>query len=162
MEHKPGEMPDIEAMRLGVDYRFPITCRSFTVYVRPLTHQEMVKAAQEVGAEMARMPKSAQTPITEHSLLSKYILSKATTSDVGKTDYELTEPILDRMTPEELTHLFKQYVGNTDRCNPSLDAMSIEEVKELVEMVKKNPQQAIGCSFFQLVNMVRYLLTNDG
>lgn len=152
----------LQAMRLGINYRHPIVIRGFTLQVRPLTHMEQVETTQEVSAVMMDLPESARNRITEHSILCKKILVKASTSDVDANDPQITEMVLDRMTNEELQFLFKQYVSITDKCNPSLDAISINEVNELVADLKKNPTQLTELTFLQSVNIVRYLLTNDG
>lgn len=156
------DIPQLEAMRLGVFYRQPISIRGFSLSVRPLTHMEMVGCTQNVAEKISRMPMAFQNAVAEHSMLCKEILVLASTSDVGANDPMITEYILDRMTNEELEFLFKQYVSICDKCNPALDSLPKEELERLVAEVKKKPDQATQLSFTQLVSIVRSLLTSEG
>lgn len=156
-----SQIPQIDAMRLGVDYRLELKLREFSVPVRPITISETLEIASRVGAHMARLPEASRNRVTEHVLLAKETLKVASTSDVGKQDMQLTDIILDKMTPDELTFAYKQYVSATDKVNPALEQLSKEEIEDIYELVKKNQSQLIECSFLQLVNLARYLLTQS-
>lgn len=163
-------LQQIDAMRSGVDYRFPVKVRSFELDVRPLSLMETVTVAQRVAEAMKSVPESARNRLTEHSFLAKFTLETASTSDVGAKDPKITEYVLDRMTAEELMAIFKQYVAIVDRANPVLDFMTPAELEAILDELKKNrleltpedwDSQLIELSFSQLVSITRFLLTKD-
>jgi hypothetical protein len=147
---------------MGVAWRHNLQVRNYSVLVRPLSISETLQVVHSVAARLQAQPLLARTSALELSLLAKETLIVASTSDVGMQDAMLTEYLLDMLTPDELTHLYKQYSGMLDKVNPSLEDLKPEEMKALVEMVKKNPTEAIELSFLQLVNVVRFLVTSGG
>lgn len=160
----------IEAMRAGVDYRFPIRIRQFQLEVRPLSIMESVQVAQQVAEEVKKVPDSARNRLTEHTFLAKATLIKATTSDVGANDPKITDYIMDRMTGDEVQALFKQYISVVDRANPSLEFMENKDVEVLIDSIKKNrtemdlvesDSQLTELSIWELASIVRYFLTKD-
>ncbi len=162
-EQNPHDrLPQLDAMRMGVEYRLEIKVREFKMSVRPITITETIQVASKVADKLMTLPKTAQNRITEHVLLAKETLMLASTSDVDVNDPKITDFILDRMTPDEIDNLFKQYVAATDKVNPSLEEMSTERVEALVEDIKKNPSLLIEHSFLELVNVSRYLLAHKG
>lgn len=151
----------LEQMRMGVDYRFPVQLRAFKVMLRPLSVSEMMECTSNTAQYISQISESQRTRVTEHLYFAKQILVKASTPEVDSNiQPELTDYLLSKMTNEEVQFLYKQYVAITDKCNPILEEMTIEEVKELVDEVKKNPSALIDLSFLDLVNIVRSLLTN--
>lgn len=155
-------IPELEAMRMGTAYRAPVTIRGFSFQVRPISVGETLEIAEEVVERMKVLSEVARNRVTEHTMLSKLTLMRSSTSDVGATDFKIHEYLLDKMTPDELHFAFKQYVSICDRCNPCLEEMPVERLKELAEQVKKSPSEAIELSFLDLVNLARYLLTSVG
>lgn len=157
-------IPQIDAMRLGVDYRFTVQVREFKLHLRPLAISEVVKVAHEVASDLSQMPKVAQTSLTENMTLAKRTLVMASTPDVGVNQPTITELIFDKMTPDELQFIYKQYLSGCDRANPALEILSYDEVVALVEDVKKkaSPAEQVSAltelSFLQLVSMVHLLL----
>ncbi len=155
------DFQQIEAMRQGVDYRFEIRCRQFAFKARPLSALETVQTAQEVADRLERLPPSQRSGVVESLLMAQVMLEKASTSDVGASDFKVTQMMLERMTPDEVQFLFKQYTSICDRCNPSLETLPAARIEELVEAVKKSPkpeETLIECSFLELVNISRHLL----
>lgn len=153
----------IDAMRMGTDYRVPVNVRGFRMLVRPLSMQETVEVASSVQARLDGLPVSARSSLTEHTILAQETLQKASTSDVGKTDYQITEVIMQKMTPDEISYLWKQYVSAIDKTNPSLEMMREEELVLLAEALKKSPPGELGLalielSFSQLVSLALHLL----
>jgi len=157
----PSNSDILSAMRQGVDYRLEITCRAFKMWVRPLSSYENMLVSQEVADRLLRLPPTHRLPSVEATMRAKITLQTASTSDVGKNDYRLTELEMDRMSSDEIAYLFKQYASACDKVNPSLDTMPREQVEALAEALKKSPSEAIELSFSDLVNIVRYLLTPD-
>lgn len=154
----------IDAMRLGVDYRLPIHVRGFKMYVRPLTVMESVQIASDVHAELSKLPEQSRNRLTEHWFLARETLKLASTSDVGKNDPKITDLILSKMTNDEIHFLFKQYVAACDKVNPALELLKTEDVQALVDSIKKNsPEdwayQLTELSFLQLTSLAHFFLT---
>lgn len=153
------QIPELDSMRMGVDYRGILKIRNLSIPIRPLAIVEFVQIANEVAGELEDMPERQRTSFLEHLLVAKKTLQKASTPDVGsKVHPKLTDHVLDRMTPEEVEFAYKQYVAATERVNPALEEMKVEEIQELVEKVKKSPSDLIELSFLELVNLSRHLL----
>lgn len=153
----------LEQMRAGIEQRYPISIRQFRMMVRPLTIMEIQNITMEVAEKLETLPDHARTTMMESSLLAKEKLKAASTSEPGGSDAKITDYILDRMTADELQSLFKQYVAVCDRCNPSLEQLSDDRLKELSEAVKKNGDLAlIELSSLELINLCRFLLAVKG
>lgn len=159
------ELPEVEAMRMGIAYRFPISLRAFKMEVRPLTMSETIQVKQEVVRVLGSLPTNQRTPLEEHTLLARETLKLASQSDVGSGDFGITDAMLDNMRPEEIRYLMKEYVKVVDKCDPCFEEMSIEELEELVDYLKKeskkNPLALTEFSFSQLVSVARYLMTKE-
>lgn len=156
----------VDAMRLGVNYRLEISCRGFKMMVRPLTIMETVQAAANVVEKMKTMPESWKTRMTEHLYTAREMLKFASTSDVGKQDSSITDPMLDAMTADEVQFLYRQYVAATDRANPCLELMKDTELQLLVEDIKKNfatesASALTELTFLQAINLVQFFLTRS-
>lgn len=156
----------IDAMRAGVDYRFPIRIRQFAFEVRPLSILETVQVAQKVAESIRAAPESARNRLTEHTFLAKETLIVASTPDVGVNKPQITDYILDRMTNDELQFAYNQYVGVIDRANPQLELMSSEDLDALIADLKKNPEEGSALVFrltelslSQLMSIAHFFLT---
>lgn len=163
------DVEQLAQMRAGVDYRFVISIRGFKLAVRPLSIIETVRIAADVTEKLQDIPEIMRATITQHTLLAKETIKMASTSDVGSNDPKITDYILDRMTPDEMNTLFREYLHHCDRVNPSLEKMSREDLAALVTALKKNVKspeeldlQLIGLSVLQLHNMAHYLLSISG
>lgn len=161
MESPRDLIPQVEAMRQGIDYRFTITLRGFSVSVRPLTSKELVQVAGNLMNYLSGLPQQHRTALAEADAHARETLKLASTSDVGRFDPQITDPMLDRMTSDEIRFLLKEYVAVCDRVNPCLEKMSDEEVKLLVEAVKKNPSQLTELSSWAMENVCRVLISGD-
>jgi hypothetical protein len=158
-----ARIPEIDAMRLGVDFRLEIKVRKMSIMVRPISVSETLKVAAEVVRSLTLAAPEARNKMTENILTAKETLKLASTSDVGKTDYQLTDIILDAMTPDELNFVFKQYVAATDKVNPCLETMEPDKLDELIEALKKTPKPTLvsaltGLSFSELLSISERLL----
>lgn len=155
----------IDAMRLGVNYRLEIKVRGFKIMVRPLAIQETLQVAATVQEEISKLPASAQNRLSEHFILAKETLKLASTTDVGRNDPRITDLILTQMTNDELHYLFKQYVAACDKVNPALELLTPSDMQTLVDELKKNSDETeLGLaltelSFLQLASLARYFLT---
>lgn len=158
------KVAEIEAMRMGVDYSFRIALRGFSCNVRPLSNSEFTQAYASVAEYMRLVPEFRRTKLTEDNALAREFL-KLATSVFGQPVGALTDPILDRMSNDEIMFLYKEWLAVCDKVNPVLERMSVENIKALVEEVKKNPPEDLAfqlteLSFSQMRNILFYLLTN--
>lgn len=146
---------------MGVDYRFPLNIRSYRIFVRPISVMETIQVASNVTEALQSQPESARHRLTENLFIARETLKVASTPEVGsKVQPAITDYVLERMTPDEIEYAFKQYVSACDKVNPALEELPEEQLKEIVETLKKNPSQAIEQSFLALVNVVRFLMTS--
>lgn len=155
---------NLDKMRLGVASRFPLQMRGFTATFRPLSIYETNVVAAEVVAELAQKPKSQQNPIMENSLLSIKIIEKASTSDIDKTDPQISAMELQRLSPKEVEFLYAEYVSACDKLNPRIESMTQEQIDVLVEECKKKEDGLDSAlaelSFWQVWNIARSCLTS--
>lgn len=163
------DIPQIEQMRMGVQYRFPVKLRGFTIHLRPLSTDEAGKVFCAVQDRLEQLPKeSHRTQAMQQFFFSRETLQRASTSDPDKNDPQLTDLILGRFTTEELAYLLKEYNAGCDGCNPMLENMTEQDIKKLVDEVKKNldgvaplkdlQSRLIELSFLELVNLSMALL----
>ncbi len=154
-------MDNLELMRLGSSYRFPVKLREFTIMLRPLTVLESITVMGETKAHLEKLPKYNQNAITEHVLFSQKTLQLASTSKPDGNDPTITEHELSQTTPDELTYLFKEYLAVADKVNPAFDALPVETLNKLVAEAKKNDLILIELSFSEIVNVCRYLISES-
>lgn len=157
-------LPELEKMRLGVAYKFPVKVRDFTVQLRPLTISETIQVHANVIDHLKSVPDAANNAVNESSSIAKESLKFASQSDYGTGDYKLTDAVMNRWTPAELDYVFKQYVAGTDICSPQLEEIGTDGLEQLVEELKKKAkgEQLLLLteqSFLVLANLARYLLT---
>lgn len=166
MAIRTADIPQLNEMRLGVDYFFTVTLRRFKLRVRPLSISENVQVVGNVSETLARVPENLRSRLTENSLIAKETLKLASTSDVGANDAQITDLVMDHMTPDELQVLFKQYVAHCDRVNPELEKMDPADLDALIDALKKSaPDPEVlalrltELSVSQLHNLALSLLT---
>lgn len=134
---RSSDFPDLEAMRQGINYRFPVACRGKSWQLRPLSSIEIIQSASETSDRLSKLPEGQQNGITTSLLNAMYQLEKASSEDVGQPG-NLTVVMLERMTPDEVNHIWKQYVRITDKVNPDIEDVPAEELENIVEGLKKN------------------------
>lgn len=154
-------LDQLALMREGINYRFPVSVRRFKVYLRPLSNTEETNVITAVLEELRSIPEDKLNPLDESRYMAMEKLQLASTSDEGKTDYKLTKALMAKWTPDEIQHVFTQYTQGLELCNPALEEMTTDQVKELVESVKKNHLALTDCTTLQLRKMVEYFLTSD-
>lgn len=154
------DIPQLEAMRHGIDYKFKITCRNFEVFVRPLSALEVVQAASEAAEHFQKLTEVQKISITMSLLMATCQLEKASSPDIGEFP-TLTRKMLEMMTPDEINHLWKQYVRVCDRVNPSFENMGADELSNTVEALKKSSDRLsllTDLSISQLITVCLHLL----
>lgn len=154
---------NIDKMRMGIAARFPLVMRSFVGTFRPLSIYETNVVAAEVMAELQTKPKTQQNAMMENSLLSIKILEKASTSDIDKTDYQVSALELQRLSAPEIEFLYAEYVSAVDKMNPRLEVLTKEQIDDLVLECKKKEDgldlALAQLSFWQVWNIARAYLT---
>lgn len=140
-------MDQIDQMRSGVNYRGSIRIRGYELFVRPLSLSETIKVAGNVAARLRDIPAGVRSSLHEHTILAMETIVLASTSDVGANDPQITETVVERMTPEEVQNLFLQYVSVVDKANPALEMLDSAEVQALVDQLKKSPTGPSGLAF---------------
>lgn len=151
-------IPQVEQLRDGVDYRFKVTIRKFSIMLRPLSIYEVNKVAANVSERMEEMNQYQRNQLTEHTLVAQETLKLASTSDVDVDDPTITDLIISKMTAEEVSALFKEYVAITDKCNPVLELLPNDVLKSMIEDLKKNPSLVTERSFLELASICRSLI----
>lgn len=162
MQAKIDQIPQLEAMRAGIGYRFTVKVRDFKLVLRPLSIVEIQQVYASVAAAMSELPPVQQTQFMQDSLMAQETLVLASTSDIDARDPHITNLILSRMTNDELAYLYKQYVAECDRISPLFEKMPAKEAQELVETLKKSPDQATRCSYSQLLSCLLSILSTEG
>lgn len=159
----PDRLTELDAMRMGTEYRMEIALRGFKMPVRPLAMSEIVQIHHKVAEYVGTLPVSARTAQNEHYYAAREYLKAASTEDIGRGEVRIGDPVLDRMTVDEVMHLYRQYINTVDKANPSLEFLNSEDIQRLVEEVKKKPEQLDSAvtelSFLELVSLVRFFLT---
>lgn len=159
----PSEFPNLALIRQGIHYRFEVKCRGLVLSLRPLSISEEDQISQEVIEQMSELQDHQKTSLKQSILLAMKKLERASTTDVGAQDWKITCIELERFTPGEVDHLFKQYVAKCDVISPMFDRLPREMVEKLVEGLKKNSKDLgmilTELSFFQLVDICHHLLT---
>lgn len=161
MINPPITVEELALMRDGIEFRQLVKIRKFQVHLRPLTNAEMNMVTAQVIKTMQSSPEEYKNSLAENTLMAKVTLRIASTTDPVSNDPKLTEYLLDQMTNDEINAIWKEYCGVIERTNPVFDRMKVEDVRALIEEVKKNPSRVIELSFTDMVN-VCLVLTSDG
>lgn len=154
-------LPQLDAMRQGTSYRIKVVVRQFSVFLRPLTMDETTKVVSEVASHLSSIPQERRTPIYENGILAKYTLKLASTSDEETEDPQLGDLLLGKLTPDELQSIWKQYQKGLELCDPDLNELSPDKIKDLVDDLKKNPSIMTELSFWELENVCRHFLQGE-
>lgn len=154
---KTVDIPQLALMRAGIDYKFEVSIRSFKVTLRPLTNLEIIQATSQAVAEYSKLPENQRVSISASLYSAMYQLEKASAPDVG--DYP-TLPLttLQMMNPNEVNHLWKQYVNITEKVNPSFEEMTIEQLDAIVADLKKNSDPRSTLTDLSISNVNETLL----
>lgn len=157
-EHTPDDI--LAALRMGVDYTFTIKVRSLELAVRPLAVSEVVRLTADAREQLSKLPPEGQTEMIWNVLLAKGYLRYATKPDVGsKVEPRLTDYVLDRMTNDELSALFRAYLDGVELLNPAVETIGEQQLAELVEAAKKNSvSQLTAWSRWRLATVLSKLI----
>lgn len=163
MGNPNSEYPNLALIRAGIQNRFPITLRKFTVMVRPLSVLEETQISEAVASELSSMPSHLQLSMRQTASLAIKKLEMAQTSDVGKSDGKMFASELSQLSAGEIDALFKEYIAGCDKLSPTREQLGQEKLVEIVDALKKSTQDMemilTELSFFQLRDICRHLLT---
>lgn len=155
------KIEQIEQMRMGIDFKFPVSVRSFSINLRPLSLSEQAQVTADVMAQLKLLPEEQRTRIKEHQLHVNHTIVLASTTDFGTNDPKISHYILERCTDRELQAIWQEYCAICDRVDPALEKMDKDKINVLVDELKKNPHYVSECSFLELVNICRHLIIED-
>lgn len=148
----------LELMRFGVEYKFKVRLNKFEIIFRPLSELEVTQIADETRDFILSQPEAHRTDLKYSAVYANKTLQQASTSAPGKTDYQITEAVLVRCTPDEIMFLFNEYNKCVDKVNPSLEKMDVKELEDLVASAKKKALVMTELSFWQMENLCRALI----
>lgn len=155
-------LPELDQMRAGVEYRFPVQLRGWRCSLRPITISEHMTVNQEVINELMGIPEAARNAINENYLLAKKILRIASKPGPdSKEEGPLQDYLLDRMTVEEVLYAYKQWRRGCEQCDPQLEQMTVDELTALVDKVKKNQIPLTDLSLWESVQIVKHFLARS-
>ena len=159
MKQITDDLPELELMRQGVQYKFSLKIRNWSVPVRPVTVGEHMSINNEVINDMAGLSPLMRSTLNESYMLAKSMLKKASAEPPPSTRLgPITDLLLDSMTIDEVLFLYTQYEAGVAKVNPKFELLSNDDVQELISKVKKKESALTDCSFSQLVSMVHSLL----
>lgn len=121
-------------MRAGVKESYEIRLRELIIPVRVLSLDEINEIRRTVKTDMARLAGADEADSSVK--MQRYVLKLA--SNVNNTAPLLGDKLLSMLTIDELNHLYNEYMKVIDDVNPSLETISPEEFRRLVDAVKKN------------------------
>lgn len=148
----------LDAMRRGVEYRFPVKVRRKVIMMRPLSIDEHAKITAETVEQLAMLPSTQKTSMKEHLIYTAALIERASTSDTQGKDPRLTEMLVNEMTPEEVQHIYQQWLDGCKLCDPALEHLTKDRVEDLVAGIKKNPSTLTALSSWEVMELCRSLL----
>lgn len=152
-QRERGEAPQITTaedivskLRQGVRETYQIEMRGAVIPVRVLSADEMNRIRQQAIKDNA----VAGGDETDKNLkVQEATLVLASQVPAGSAPM-LSQRVLKMLTVDEITYLFEQYIGVLQRVNPSLDTISADEFRALVDALKKKSVSPKDLSLRQL------------
>lgn len=133
-------------MRAGVKEVHEIKMRDLVVPVRVLSQDEVNAVRREAIAKATGMNGD---DVDKNVWVQKLTLKLA--SDVTKKNVPiLSDSLLGMLTTDELAYLYEEYITAMDSVNPSLETLSGERFREIVDALKKSQLGTRDLSLLQL------------
>lgn len=139
--HGRGHAPEIttvddllKKMRAGVSDVHNIRMRELTIPVRVLSQDEynQIRRAAKIQTEH-----DGGDDTDVNVLMQKLVLAKASEAKPGSPGI-LSDKLLGRLSNDELSYLYSEYIRVNDLVNPNIEAMTEEQFRMIVEALKKN------------------------
>jgi hypothetical protein len=145
--HHPLSADDLlKKMREGVKEVHNISLRGFNIPVRVLSLAEM-NLIRKDAISQALANKGDGTDV--NVITQQTVLKMASTIDSSGGPL-LSDKVLERMTTDELNYLYNEYVRVSESVNPSVEHISHDAFRELVNALKKNMITSVDLSLPQL------------
>jgi len=133
-------------MRAGVKEIHEIKMRELTIPVRVLSIDEMNLIRRDT-LKKAMAEQGDQTDVDVFKQRSVLVLASTTGKD--KIPF-LSEKLLKMLTVDEINYLYNEYITVVESVNPSVETISNEQFRALVDALKKNIMSSKDCSLPQL------------
>lgn len=144
--------PDIQTaqdllakMRAGTKQHHEVRMRDLVIPVRILSIDEVNMIRRESVAEAQKTPNGDD--IDKNVAIQKKTLMKA--SSINGKPF-LGDKILSLMSVDEINYLYEEYIKAMDDVNPVVDRMTDEQLRFLIDAIKKNSVSARDLSLLQL------------
>lgn len=120
-------------MRAGIKETYEIRMREMRIPVRVLTIDEV----NDIRREALKLTMVSNGDETDKNVqIQRMTLKLATTLKPG-TGPLLSDKLLKMLSVDEINYLYEEFVNVMDRVNPTLETISPEQFKELVDALKK-------------------------
>lgn len=148
--HDPHEIQTAEdllaKMRAGTRQVHEIRMRDLVIPVRVLTIEEMNLIRRDAIKQAIA---ASGDEIDKNVLVQRSTLKLATTVEKGGAPF-LSDKVLSLTTVDEINHLYNEYIRIVESVNPSLEQISSEQFKSLVDALKKSLITSNDLSLVQL------------
>lgn len=152
MDRHPEQTPIMSAeeivskLRAGIDETYEIEMRGTAIYVRVLSGDEFnyIRKAciQQVAAQGG--DDTDKNFEIQKAVLAKCCMLKDNVPGI------LNQKVLARLTVDEITNLYEQYLSILEQVNPTLDTISADEFEAIVTALQKKTSTARELSIRQL------------
>jgi hypothetical protein len=133
-------------MRAGTKEVYEIRCRDLVIPVRILSVDEVNAIRRDA---LLHVTKIQGDKVDENLERQKVALKLASTLKPGTAPI-LSDRLLSLMTVDEITYLYNEYIRVMDTVNPTLETMTDEQFRVLVDALKKKVITPRDCSLHQL------------
>lgn len=135
----------LKRLRAGTKEVYEIAIRSFKIPVRILSIDE-VNLIRRDAIKTAHL--QAGDDVDKNVNIQRTTLAMAST--ITKNVPLLSDKLLGMMSVDEINHLYNEYIAVMENVNPSLETISEEVFRALVEGLKKNTVSSKDLSLHQL------------
>ncbi len=132
-------------MRAGVKEVYEIRVRDLIVPVRVLSVDEM-NAVRHESLKKAMLGDDVDRALS----VQKSTLLLASTIGGKNALPTMSEKFLGLLSTDEINHLYNEYIKVLEDVNPSIQSLSNDEFRALVEAIKKKEFGSKDCSLHQL------------
>jgi len=146
--HKPPLSAEdlLSKLRAGTKETHEITMRDATINVRVLSIEEVNAIRRE---SIAKCANGAGDEVDRNVMIQRLTLKLASTLTKNGAPY-LGDKLLALMSVDEVNYLYEEYMRAMDSVNPSLQTMTAEQFRAIVDALKKNTLSSKDLSLLQL------------
>lgn len=136
----------LRRMRAGTKEVYIIRMREQEIPVRVLSIDEIAQIRREAISQAAKLGGDE----TELNLWKQKLTLKLASAVTADKVPMLSEKLLGLLSLDEVQYLYEEYIRITDAVNPSLELMSPERFKSMVDALKKNHLSSRDCTLLEL------------